>query len=69
MFDKDKEGNEGVRKSDSKEGNKKNPNEGYSDRNRKDTIDYPENEIINKEKDLSSGSTEKEPIKKDKDQD
>ena len=62
MFDKNKQGNEGIRKSDSKEGNKKNPNDGYSDRTRKDTIDFPENEIINKEEDLSSGSTEKEPV-------
>jgi hypothetical protein len=56
---KEREGNEGVRKSDSKEGSGgKNPNQGDSDKNVRDTIDYPENE----DEDFSSGSTNQEPV-------
>lgn len=60
---KDHKGNEGVRKSDSKGGSGgKNPNQGYSDRNSRDTIDYPENEFVNEERDLSSSSEDREPV-------
>jgi hypothetical protein len=60
---KDQEANEGVRKSDSKIGSGgKNPNQGYSDPNVRDNIDYPENEIVNEDEELSSSSSDREPI-------